>query len=274
VVSIATKLNRQHLLAGQAALVLPCLGRTEKDLGPDGIRCTTTEDTTGSITTSRGSLDPLSPHLRSEPWIVAQLAQAILGDSFNTPWDQLANDYDLIRSNMSRVIPGLEGLADSVHTSGICQLSNPARQGEFRTPDSRARFTTQRLNMVIPYAGQFMLTTLRSHDQFNTAIFGLDDRYRGIHGTRRILMMNPADIGEQGFVAHQVVELQSAVQDAPPETRRFRLYPYSIPRGCVAAYFPEANVLIPLNQRDQESRTPSFKSTLVTITAAGGQQMD
>lgn len=272
VVSIATKLNRQHLLAGQTALILPCLGRTEKDQGPDGLRCTTTEDTTGSITTSRGSLDPLSPHLRSEPWIIAELAKAILGNDSGIPWNAMAKDYTLIRSGIARVIPGFEGMHEAVQKNSCLQLPNPARQGKFCTPDGRARFTTQCLDSIIPRAGQFLLTTLRSHDQFNTSIFGLHDRYRGIQGTRRIVMMNPEDIREQGFVAHQVVELQSAAQDTPVESRRFRLHPYSIPRGCVAAYFPEANVLMPLNQRDPESRTPAFKSTLVTITAAGGQE--
>lgn len=269
VVNIATKLNRQHLLAGQTALILPCLGRTEKDQGPDGIRCTTAEDTTGTITVSRGCLEPLSPQMRSEPWIVAQLAQAILGSGSTTPWSQLADDYDLIRSGISRVVPGLEGLQEAVQKNDSCKLPNPARQGLFRTPDGRAQFTTQRLSCITPRAGQFLLTTLRSHDQFNSSIFGLHDRYRGIHGTRRIVMMHPEDIREQGFVTHQVVELRSAAQESPPETRRFRVHPCSIPRGCVAAYFPEANILIPLNQRDPESRTPAFKSTLVTITVAG-----
>ncbi len=271
VVNIATKLNRQHLLAGRSALLLPCLGRSEKDQGIDGIRYTTSEDTTGAVTASRGCLEPLSPLMRSEPWIVAQLAQAMLADDSAIPWEQMANDYDLIRSCMARVIPGLDDLATMVQGEGTCQLPNPARQREFRTPDSRAQFTVQGLNIVTPSTGQFILTSLRSHDQFNTAVFGLDDRYRGVIGTRRVLMINPDDIRDLGFVAHQVVELQSEAQDVPAEARRFRLYPYSIPRGCVAAYFPEANVLIPMSQRDPESRTPAFKSTLVSITAAGVQ---
>ena len=123
--------------------------------------------------------------------------------------------------------------------------------------------------MVTPGPGQFILMTLRSHDQFNTTIFGLDDRYRGIRGTRRILMMHPDDISEQGFVPHQVVEIQSAV-DAPPEMRRFRLHPHDIPRRCVAAYFPEANYLVPMDRRDPESHTPASKSTLVAISGMSG----
>jgi anaerobic selenocysteine-containing dehydrogenase len=193
------------------------------------------------------------------------MAQAVLGDRSRVPWNQLAHDYRLIREAIARVVPGFEDFDRRLHEPGGMCLANPARERRFDLPGGQARFTVQTFAEPILAPGQFLLTTVRSHDQFNTAIFGLNDRYRGIRGERRVVFMNPEDMRQLGIVPEQRVDLASPESGQPRRGRFFHAIPYDIPRGCVAAYFPEANAVIPLENTDPESGTPASKAVPVTI---------
>ncbi len=264
-VMVSTKLNRNHLVTGEEALILPCLSRTDIDLGGNGEpQYTTVEDTMGGIHMSRGCLDPLAPELRSEPWIIATLATALAGNSSPIPWQDYLVDYGRIRADIARIVPGYQDPQRLLRQEGAAYLPNPARERKFGGPEGKARFTVQALAHTPCQAGQFLLTTLRSHDQFNTIIHGQDDRYRGIRKARRVLLINPADMRELGLQPGQLVDIQHH------GTRRltarcFQAVPYDIPRGCVAGYFPETNEVVPLDHRDPESHTPASKSTVVTL---------
>jgi molybdopterin-dependent oxidoreductase alpha subunit len=259
-VNIATKLNRGHLNTGREALLLPCLGRSEKDAAG----FVTVEDAMGIVNSSRGPLDPAGPHLRSEIAIVAGIARETLGTTSKLDWIGLSEDYARIRDHIANVVPGFSDFNAKI-ARGPFYLPNPARQRRFVTATGKARFAVAPISEHDLGADRYILTTIRSHDQFNTTIYGLHDRYRGVHGGRRVLFMNPDDIAARGWEANQRVDITSHFRGEERMARRFQLVPYSIPRRCLAAYFPEANVLVPLGSVAEWSNTPTSKSIHVTL---------
>jgi molybdopterin-dependent oxidoreductase alpha subunit len=264
-VQVSTKLNRAHLITGEQALILPCLGRTETDVQAGQAQFVTMENSMGIVHSSRGSLPPASEHLLSEPAIVARLARATLGQKSSVEWERLAADYDLIRDHIRRVIPGFEDYNARVREPGGFYLPNLAREGTFKTSTNRANFTVHELPRHDLRPGQFMMMTIRSHDQFNTTIYGLDDRYRGIHNERRVVLLHPQDISEAGLEEGQAVDLVSHFEGQERTAHRFLVVPYRIPRRCAATYFPEANVLVPIGSVAEKSNTPASKSVRISI---------
>ena len=262
-VNIATKLNRGHLITGRQAILLPCLGRSERD--PAGF--VTVEDSFGVISSSRGPLEPASGALRSETAIIADLAAATLGGSSKIDWRWLAADYGRIRDHIGRVVPGFENY-DERSTAGPFYLPNPARDRHFVTSTGKAHFTVAPLSAHDLGPDRFILMTIRSHDQFNTTVYGLHDRYRGVHGGRRVLFINRDDAAERGWKAGMRVDITSHFGDERRVARSFQLVPYAIPRRCVAAYFPEANVLVPVGSVAERSNTPTSKSIHVSLAPA------
>jgi len=263
---VSTKLNRAHLVTGRCALILPCLGRSEIDQRATGHQFVTVEDSMGIINPSQGRLKPASEHLLSEPAIVARLAEAVLGKKSNLPWRQWAEDYNLIRDEIEQVIPGFDRFNARI-SQGIFYLPNPPRdERKFPTQTGKATFTINPIERLPVEPGHYVLMTIRSHDQFNTTIYGLDDRYRGIYNGRRVIFMNPEDIKEDGLTQGQPVDITSHFEGHERQANRFLVAPYSIPRGCVAAYFPEANVLVPVGSVAEKSHTPTSKSVIVTIS--------
>ncbi|MBV9644006.1 MAG: FdhF/YdeP family oxidoreductase [Verrucomicrobia bacterium] len=263
---VSTKLNRSHLVTGRQALILPCLGRSEIDQRATGNQFVTVEDSMGIINPSRGQLAPASDCLLSEPAIVARLAEAVLGNRSRLRWGQWAEDYNLIREEIAQVIPGFEQFNARI-TGGIFYLPNPPRdERKFPTRTGKATFTLNGIEPLPVEIGQYVLMTIRSHDQFNTTIYGLDDRYRGIYNGRRVIFMNPEDVEEAGLTQGQPVDITSHFDGYERQANRFLVAPYPIPRHCVAAYFPEANVLIPVASVAERSNTPTSKSVIVTIS--------
>ncbi len=259
-VNIATKLNRGHLVTGRESMVLPCLGRSEKD--PSGF--VTVEDAMGVVSSSRGPLDPCGDQLRSEVAIIAGIARETLGSTSRIDWTGLAADYGRIRDHISRVVPGFGDFNAKV-AAGPFYLPNPARQRHFVTSTGKAHFAVGPISDHDLGADRYVLMTIRSHDQFNTTVYGLNDRYRGVHGGRRVLFMNPDDIAARGWEADGRVDIISHFRGQKRMARRFQLVPHPIPRRCLAAYFPEANVLVPLGSVAAWSNTPTSKSIHVTL---------
>jgi molybdopterin-dependent oxidoreductase alpha subunit len=267
-VQVSTKLNGSHAVTGRQALILPCLGRTELDLQASGAQVVTTENSMGVVQTSQGKLKPASPHLRSEVAIVAGLAAATLGD--RAPVDFLAwtADYDRIREAIAKVVPGHEDYNRRARDPGGFYLPNPPRDArQFPTTDGKAHFTVNAVARHDLAPGQLMLMTIRSHDQFNTTIYGLDDRYRGIKGERRVVFLNRDDVPalKEGDLVDLVSHFQGVERVAPG----FKVVFFPLPRRCAAAYFPEANALVPLESYAEGSRTPTSKSIAITLGAPG-----
>lgn len=269
-VHVATKLNRAHLITGQEALLLPCLARTDRDTQTAGDQFVTVENSMGIVHTSQGKLDPPSENLLSEPMIVARLASATLGARSKTKWLDLAADYDRIRDLIATIVPGCEEMNGRVRQRGGFYLPNAAREGRFETSTGKANFTVSSLEPLPLADGQFLLTTVRSHDQFNTTIYGLDDRYRGVFHGRRVVFMNPADLAEHGWRQGDRLDITSHFPGPDGEERRtarsFLVVPYEIPRRCVAAYFPEANALVPIRSVARVSNTPTSKAVVVSFS--------
>jgi molybdopterin-dependent oxidoreductase alpha subunit len=264
-VHVATKLNRSHLVAARESLLLPCLGRSERDVQASGPQFVSVEDSMSVVHRSEGRLPPAAEALRSEPAIVAGIAEATLAGRSSVPWRELVADYDRIRERIERVVPGFHDYNRRVREPSGFVLPSGARTRHFETPDSRAHFRVHPLPDDALPEGRFRLTTLRSHDQFNTTIYGLDDRYRGISGDRRVVFLHPADLRAQGLEEGCRVDLTSHFRG---ETRRadgFRTVAYEVPRRCAATYFPEANALVPLESHAEDSRTPSYKSLEISI---------
>jgi len=264
-VHVSTKLNRSHLVAGRAALILPALGRTEWDVQATGRQLVSVENSMGVVHQSRGSLPPVSEEIRSEPAIVAGLARATLGARSKVDWERLAGDYDRIRDLIEQVIPGFEDYNRRVREPGGFSLPNGPRECRFTTQSGRAQFTVHPIPEEPLGPGQLMLTTVRSHDQFNTTIYGLEDRYRGIGRERRVVLMNAEDLRDRGIRPGQLVDLTSHFQGETRVARRFVSVEYPIPRRCCATYFPEANVLVHLGAVAAKSNTPASKSVVVTV---------
>jgi molybdopterin-dependent oxidoreductase alpha subunit len=264
-VQVSTKLNRAHLITGEQALILPCLGRTEVDWQATGEQFVSAENSMGVVQSSRGNLPPASAELLSETMIVARLAEATVGERGGINWTELAADYDLIRERIARVIVGFEDYNERVRRPGGFYLPNLAREREWQTASGKAQFTVHPLPRHALAPGQFLMMTIRSHDQFNTTIYGLDDRYRGIRNERRVILLNPEDIREAGLDAGAVVDLIGHFEGEERVARRFIVVPYSIPRRSAATYFPETNVLVPLNSVADKSNTPASKSVVISL---------
>lgn len=265
---VSTKLNRAHLITGEKALILPCLGRTEIDQQSSGPQFVSTENSMGVVQMSQGTLEPASSELLSEPQIVSRLARATLGNRTVVEWEALASDYDRIRVKIERVIPGFQDYNVRVREPGGFYLPNAVRERVFNTPTGKAMFTVHDLPKLELGPGQLLMMTIRSHDQFNTSVYSGDDRYRGIRGGRRVVFLNPDDIEALGLKAEQHVDLVSHFEGEERTAHRFVVVPYDIPRGCAATYFPEANVLVPVGHVAEKSNTPASKSVVISIRPA------
>jgi formate dehydrogenase major subunit len=266
-VHVATKLNRAHLTTGTAALLLPTLGRTERDVQAAGEQRVTVEDSMSAVHASRGTLEPASEHLRSEVAIVCGLAERTLGPVVgNVHWAALADDYDRIRDLVAAGIDGFEDFNDRLEHGFV--LPHPPRDSRsFATPNGRAQLTVNPLEVLAIPEGHLLLQTLRSHDQYNTTIYGLNDRYRGVKAGRRVVLVHPDDLTSLGIGNGERVDLIGPLDERGRERRaeRFRAVAYDTPRGCAAAYYPETNALVPLDSVALESNTPTSKSVLITL---------
>lgn len=266
-VHVSTKLNRSHVVTGRTALILPCLGRSERDLNADGVeQFLTVENSMSVVHASRGRLAPASPHLLSEPVIVARLAAATLAGRSTVPWLELAADYDRIRARIERVVPGFENFNERVRQPGGFVLPNSARELRWETVTGRANFFTHALACVQPEKDELVLQTFRSHDQFNTTVYGLNDRYRGIGNERRVVFLNPQDMKARGISPLQPVDMTAEHGGRSRVARRFLAVPYDLPAGSCAAYFPEANVLVPIDSYADVSLTPASKSVRIRVS--------
>lgn len=268
-VQISTKLNRGHLITGQEALIFPCLGRTEVDLQESGEQFVSVEDTTGVIHMSRGVLAPASDHLRSEPNIIAAIARATLGARTTVKWEELVGNYDRIREHIEHVVPGFTQYNVRVRQPGGFYLPNAPYEGNFKTPSARAKFSVHPIPVHDLTDRKLLLTTLRSHDQFNTTIYSENDRYRGISNGRRIVFMNRANIAELGFAKGDWVNLISHFEGEVRRAKQFKIVEYDIPVGCAASYYPETNVLVPIRNVADGSNQPASKSIVITLEATG-----
>jgi molybdopterin-dependent oxidoreductase alpha subunit len=269
-VQISTKLNRSHLVAGRQALILPTLGRTERDERGGIEQMVTVEDSMSCVHGSRGRLAPASDELRSEVAIVCELAQRTLGADSPIPWAAFADDYDLIRDRIEAVVDGFEDFnARALRPEGFVLPHGPRDALRFSTPTGRARFSVNELVVLRVPEGRLLLQTMRSHDQYNTTIYGLDDRYRGVKGGRRVVLLHADDIAALGFAPGDVVDLISEWEDGSERIApRFRVVDYPTARGCAAAYYPETNALVPLDSVAEGSNTPTSKSVVVRLQRA------
>ncbi|GAA4846827.1 FdhF/YdeP family oxidoreductase [Saccharopolyspora rosea] len=267
---ISTKLNRSHAVCGETALILPALGRSDRDVQATGEQFVTVEDSMSEVHASRGRLEPASDALLSEVAIVCRLARRTLGDRVAIPWEEFEADYGTIRDRISRVVPGFEDFNARVAEPGGFRLPNPANHGEFRTASGKATFTRNEFAMLAAPAGHLVLQTLRSHDQWNTIPYAMNDRYRGIHGARRMVLVNPADLAHLGIADRSEVDLVSVWRGG--EERRaanFRVVAYPTTPGSAAAYYPETNVLVPLDSVADISNTPTSKGIVVRLEPVG-----
>ncbi len=273
-VQVSTKLNRTHVLAGGTMLVLPCLGRTERDVTTAGWQGVTVEDSMSSVHLSVGRNEPASPQLHGEPWIVCRMAEATLREGpegSRIDWAEMAEDYRAIRRHVSRVVPGCDAYEEKVSRPGGFVLPHPPRDTRtFETPSGRAEFAVSPLEVLEVPEGHLVLQTMRSHDQFNTTIYGHDDRYRGLSGGRQVVLVHPDDMARLGLDEGELVDIVSVWVDGSERVAEdFRVVSYPTARGCAAAYYPECNVLVPLDSVAEGSNCPAFKGLVVRFTAPG-----
>jgi molybdopterin-dependent oxidoreductase alpha subunit len=264
-VQVSTKLNRSHLVTGREALILPALGRTERDVRGGAVQFVTVEDSMRCVHRAQGALPPASPELASEPAIVSGIARAALGPAHPIPWEKLADDYDAIRESIARVIPGCEDMNRRVREGGGFVLPSAAGARAFRTASGRAHFTLHEPPELGLPPGQLWLTTLRSHDQYNTTVYGHDDRYRSVRGDRRVVFLNREDAAALGLAEGERVRIRSHWRGETRELAGFAVHVYDLPRGCAGAYFPEANALVPVDAVAAKSGTPAYKSVPVSL---------
>ena len=264
-VQVSTKLNRSHLITGKRAIILPCLGRTEKDFQSSGEQFVSVENSMGVVHQSKGTLQPSSKELLSEVAIVAGVANATLRKS-TTNWSELISNYDLIRTKIEATIPGFKNYNKRVRIKGGFYLPNNARESDFTpTKTGKANFSVNKPSEIELEKHQFMMMTIRTHDQYNTTIYGLNDRYRGVLNERRIIFMNENDMKLLHLNKLDVVDLTSHFKNEKREAKGFLAVPYNIPKQCTATYFPEANVLVPLKSKADISNTPASKTVIITI---------
>ena len=266
-VQVSTKLNRSHVVTGAAALIFPTMGRTEIDRQLGGEQFVTVEDSVSAVHASHGRVEPVADTLLSEVSIVSRVARATLGDRHGIDWASFEDDYDIIRDHIANVVPGCDNYNEKVRIPGGFHLPNGPRDSRTFTNDiGKAKLTVNELEPVICPPGRLLLQTLRSHDQFNTTIYGLNDRYRGIKKGRDVIFVNPADLIELGFDDGEMVDVYSEWPDQPDRVLRgLRIVAYPSAKGCAAAYFPEANVLVPLDSTAIGSNTPVSKAIVVRL---------
>ncbi len=264
-VQVSTKLNRSHCVTGQRALILPCLGRTEKDVQKSGEQFVTVENSMGIVHTSRGVNQSCSAHLKSEPAIVSGIAQALFGNDGKLDWQEMENNYDVVRDHIAGSIAGFENFNQKVRKPEGFYLPNGPREGNFTTPSGKAHFSVHPIQVQKVAPGRFIMMTIRSHDQYNTTIYGLDDRYRGIENERRVVLMNADDMTQAGLTHLSEVNIIGWYNDERRVAERFLVISYPIARGCVATYFPETNCLVPLEHTAIKSNTPVSKWIEVSL---------
>ncbi len=271
-VHVSTKLNRSHVVHGREALILPVLGRSERDLTGGTKQRVTVEDSMSAVHASHGPLEPASPHLRSEVDIVCSLAEATLPEGRGIPWASFRSDYSQVRRRIARVVPGCAAYEEKADQPGGFTLPHPPRDTRtFPTKEDKAIFTVSPIEVLHVPDGRLLLQTIRSHDQFNTTIYGLSDRYRGIEGGRRVVFLHPDDIAALGFAEGDHVDIVSEWEDGTErQVPTFRVVAYDQPRGCAAAYYPETNPLVPLEHTAEGSNQPAYKSVIVRLEPATG----
>ena len=267
-VHVSTKLNRSHLVHGQEALILPCLARSDRDFTGGREQFVSCENSMGVVQSSKGVLIPVSDHLLSEPAIVCRLASATFESrphNDDIDWDAYMSDYDTIRDDIEKTIPGFTQYNLRIRENGGFYLPNGPREGHFTTPDGKAHFNVAKPARIELAGQQLMMMTIRSHDQFNTTIYGLDDRYRGIFNERRVILLNETDMPDRGLAPNDIVDIHSDHGGIRRTAHRFTVVPYPIPIGCAATYFPEANVLVPIDTVAVKSNTPVSKLVIITL---------
>ncbi len=262
---IITKLNRTALVTGKKSLILPCLGRTEIDRTGGKEQFVSTESTMLNVQMSKGILEPASEHLRSEVWIIAKLAQAVLKNKVTVDWERFTNDYDTIRDSISRVVAGCENYNQKIREDGGFYMPNPPNKRIFPTDTGKAKFTATPMEKISLKKSELLMTTIRAHDQFNTTVYTENDRYRGIKGSRRVILMNEADIAERGLKQGEIVDLKSNFNGKTRRAKSFAVVAYPIPKDCAATYFPEANSLVPIESVAEKSNCPTSKLVKITI---------
>ncbi|UTW62442.1 FdhF/YdeP family oxidoreductase [bacterium SCSIO 12741] len=268
-VHVSTKPNRSHIIHGKTALILPCIGRSETDIQSSGAQFITVENSMSVVSKSRGDIAPCSNHLLSEVAIISRLAQSTLGSRSQVDWAGMAANYDNIRNSIEKVIPGFENFNQRIRQKGGFRLPNNAHAGDFSpTSTGKANFTVNKWEGKKLDKGRYLMMTIRTHDQYNTTIYGLDDRYRGIKNERRVVLMNAEDMKEEGLKLLDLIHLKSHFQGEIRRAEQFLAIPYDIPRGNVATYFPEANVLVPIGLKADKSNTPASKSVEVSLEKA------
>ncbi len=272
-VCISTKLNRGHLVTGRSALLLPCLTRLERDMQATGQQFLTVENTVSVVSRSKGQQAPAGPHLRSEPAIVAGIAQATLGRRYPLDWEGLVADYDRIRDRISRVVAGFTDFNARVSSNELFYAPVPAKERIFNTPSGKAEFCVNVVPSFKLAPDQYVLMTIRTHDQFNTVIYGADDRYRGVIGGRRVILMNAEDAAAAALVQGDRVDITSHFAGQRRQVTQFSVVPFDIPRRCTAAYYPEANPLVPLDSTADISNTPTSKFVIVTLERSAGSRV-
>lgn len=263
-VQVSTKLNRSHLIHGKEALILPCLGRTDKDLIKGELQFVSVENSMGVVHSSKGSLKPISSQMLSEPAIVCQLAMATLKNS-KVDWEKYLQHYDHIRDSIEECIPGFENYNQKVRQPSGFYLPNGARDNSYNTTSGKANFSISNSEAIVLAEGELLMMTIRSHDQFNTTIYGLNDRYRGIFNERRVILMHPKDIERYQLKERDLVDLYNFHSNTERVAHKFIVLSYNIPEKCCATYFPEANVLVPLNSTADKSNTPTSKSVIIKL---------
>ncbi|MDA0783749.1 MAG: FdhF/YdeP family oxidoreductase [Bacteroidetes bacterium] len=268
-VQVSTKLNRSHLVTGKEAIILPCFGRSDSDIINGEHQFVTCENSMGVVQMSKGKLKPVSGDLRSEPQIVIGLAKATLGSKSVIPWDKYATHYDHIRDAIESSIPGFDNYNERAREMGGFYLPNSARDGKWNTMTGKANFNVATSVPVSVADDELMMMTIRSHDQFNTTIYGLNDRYRGVENERRVIFMNPKDIKKLDFEAGELVDLYNFHGDVERIARKFIIISFNIPLGCAATYFPEANILVPIDSVADKSNTPTSKMVILKLRKHG-----
>lgn len=270
---VITKLNRTALQGGRRSLILPCLGRTEIDMTGGREQFVSTESTMLNVQMSKGILEPASSGLRSEVWIVGKLAQAVLRNRMRVDWERLIDDYDHIRDAISRVVAGCENYNQRIRKDGGFYMPNPPRQRSFPTSSGRAQFAATDVVRIEKSEDELLMTTIRSHDQFNTTIYAENDRYRGIKGSRRVIFMNREDIAARDLSPGQIVDVSSEFAGRVRTAKRFVVVDYPIPKDCAATYYPEANPLVPIESTAEKSNCPTSKLVRIRITPvlSGGE---
>jgi molybdopterin-dependent oxidoreductase alpha subunit len=267
-VHVSTKLNRSHLVTGKEALILPCLGRTEKDYQKTGVQVQSVENSMGIVSSTKGILEPCSSDLMSEVAVVCGIAHATLKERTKIKWLNYKDDYNLVRNDIQEVIEGFEDYNKRLKQPSGFYLPNGARERRFKTKTGKANFSTNKLPEWRLKDDELIMMTIRSHDQFNTTIYGLNDRYRGIYNERRIIFMNRDDMKIRNLKDQQIVHLQSEFNGVIRKANNFKVVGYDIPKNCCATYFPETNVLVPIDSFAHTAKTPASKSVVVRVVTS------